>query len=235
MAHGEIEAGLGWTWDARRVGRAIRDPATEVVVAWRGERLAGFAIMSFADDTANLDLLGVHPSQRRQGVGRRLVTWLLDTCRGADIQRVSLQVRADNPGAQAFYTRLGFEVQETLPGYYRGRLDALRMVMRPSARPLEAGPRLRRPEDGDRIPAMTPDRSTEPRQAVAIIGGAVAGATLARMLADQGIEVVVIEQNKRRVYTDIADNYAYIAQSEWAVDYADQQNPGIAFHKTVEI
>ena len=44
-----------------------------------------------------------------------------------------------------------------------------------------------------------------------------------------------IEQNKRRVYTDIADNYAYIAQSEWAVDYADQQNPGIAFHKTVEI
>jgi len=44
-----------------------------------------------------------------------------------------------------------------------------------------------------------------------------------------------VEQNKRRVYTDIADNYAYIVQSEWAVNYAAEQNPDIAFHKTVEI
>lgn len=44
-----------------------------------------------------------------------------------------------------------------------------------------------------------------------------------------------IDQNKRRVFTDIADNYAYIVQSEWAVNYAAEQNPDVAFHKTVEI
>lgn len=44
-----------------------------------------------------------------------------------------------------------------------------------------------------------------------------------------------VEQNKRRVYTDIADNYAYLVQSEWAVNYAAEQNPDIKFHKTVEI
>lgn len=37
----------------------------------------------------------------------------------------------------------------------------------------------------------------EPRQAVAIIGGAVSGAQLARMLAEAGIEVCVFEQNRR--------------------------------------
>lgn len=37
----------------------------------------------------------------------------------------------------------------------------------------------------------------EPRQAVAIIGGAVAGAQLALMLAEAGIEVTVFEQNRR--------------------------------------
>ncbi len=44
-----------------------------------------------------------------------------------------------------------------------------------------------------------------------------------------------VDQNKRRVYTDIADNYAYIVQSEWAVNYAAEQNRDIQFHKTVEI
>ncbi|MEZ4436098.1 MAG: peptide chain release factor 3 [bacterium] len=44
-----------------------------------------------------------------------------------------------------------------------------------------------------------------------------------------------VDQNKRRVYTDIADNLTYIAQSDWAVDYAAQQNPKVAFLKTVEI
>lgn len=44
-----------------------------------------------------------------------------------------------------------------------------------------------------------------------------------------------IDQNRRRVYVDIGDNHAYIAQSDWAVEYAVQQNPKVAFHKTVEI
>lgn len=39
--------------------------------------------------------------------------------------------------------------------------------------------------------------ATEPRQAVAIIGGAVSGAQLASMLAEAGIEVCIFEQNRR--------------------------------------
>ena len=44
---------------------------------------------------------------------------------------------------------------------------------------------------------MTTEGTPEPTQAVAVIGGAVAGAQLARMLADAGLEVVVFEQNAR--------------------------------------
>lgn len=44
---------------------------------------------------------------------------------------------------------------------------------------------------------MATEATHEPTQAVAVIGGAVAGAQLARMLADAGLEVVVFEQNAR--------------------------------------
>ena len=44
-----------------------------------------------------------------------------------------------------------------------------------------------------------------------------------------------IKENRRRIHTDIAGNHAFIAQSEWAVGYAAEQYPKIAFHKSVEI
>ncbi|MEZ4472714.1 MAG: peptide chain release factor 3 [bacterium] len=44
-----------------------------------------------------------------------------------------------------------------------------------------------------------------------------------------------IEQNRRRIYHDIHGNPTFIAQSEWAVNYAADQNPKLGFHKTMEI
>ena len=39
----------------------------------------------------------------------------------------TLEVRADNAGARAFYERLGYRRLALLPGYYQGREDALRL------------------------------------------------------------------------------------------------------------
>lgn len=47
-----------------------------------------------------------------------------------------------------------------------------------------------------RVPPMT-DEQLSPRHTVAVIGAAVAGAQVARMLADRGASVVVFEQNER--------------------------------------
>ena len=44
-----------------------------------------------------------------------------------------------------------------------------------------------------------------------------------------------IRENRARIYTDIADQYSFIAQSEWAVGYAQEQYPDVQFHKTKEI
>ena len=44
-----------------------------------------------------------------------------------------------------------------------------------------------------------------------------------------------VQENRRRIHTDIAGNIAFIAQSDWAVGYAQEQYPKISFHKSVEI
>jgi len=123
-----VEVGLrGWSWPPERVAKAIKSPATSVVIAQVRSHLVGFAIMEFGDVQAHLSLLAVKPSYHRCGIGRALVEWLEDSALAAGITTVTLELRANNYGARAFYRLVGFEEGSYIPGYYRGIETALRM------------------------------------------------------------------------------------------------------------
>jgi ribosomal-protein-alanine N-acetyltransferase len=122
-----IEHDLPWSWTEERVRKAIRDAETAVIVARNGRRLAGFAIMQFADMHAHLNLLAVAPAYRGRGLGRKLVDWLEACARTAGIFDVRLELRASNDRARAFYERLGFTETDCVSAYYAGREDARRM------------------------------------------------------------------------------------------------------------
>lgn len=127
MSQQLIEHDLPWSWTEERVERAIRHPETAVIVARDRRRLAGFAIMRYADAHAHLHLLAVAPAYRGHGLGRELVVWLEACARTAGIFRVNLELRANNDKARAFYASLGYAECGRAPGYYAGREDALRM------------------------------------------------------------------------------------------------------------
>jgi ribosomal-protein-alanine N-acetyltransferase len=127
MSRELIEAGLGWSYDAPRIVRLIADADTVSLVACDQTTPVGFAIMQFGDERAHLVLLAVMPRHQRQGVARRLLSWLLATARTAGIAELSLELRAGNAGARAFYRSMGFDDAGLLPGYYRHREPALRM------------------------------------------------------------------------------------------------------------
>jgi ribosomal-protein-alanine N-acetyltransferase len=122
-----IEKGLRWSWTPGRVAASVRSPTTLVVVARAADRIAGFGIMRYGDDDAHLDLLGVDPDRRREGLGRRLVEWLEKPALVAGISAVFLEVRGSNHGAQAFYERLGYRKLARIAHYYQGRESAIRM------------------------------------------------------------------------------------------------------------
>jgi ribosomal-protein-alanine N-acetyltransferase len=128
MSRDLVEAGLGWAWTPSRVARNIRSPDNIVLAANQRQRIVGFAIMYFGREEARLNLLAVRPDCRRAGVGRRLIQWLEASALVAGISVVYLELRAANPGARAFYEKLGYRRVDTLPGYYSGRESALRMA-----------------------------------------------------------------------------------------------------------
>ena len=123
-----IETGLGWRWRTSRVLAMMREPECVVLTARAGESLMAFAIMEFQATHGHLNLLATAPKYQRQGHARRLLDWLVASAQIAGLDRIIVEVRADNAQARAYYANLGFTFKRRLVGYYAGREDALQLV-----------------------------------------------------------------------------------------------------------
>jgi ribosomal-protein-alanine N-acetyltransferase len=128
LSRDTIEAGLGWGWTEDKVKGAIRNKATNVVVARIGGELAGFGIMRYGSDKANLDLLAVKPEYRRCGYGASLVRWLEDVAATAGVFNVYVQARENNETAIKFYESLGYVVLEKITKFYRNKESGVTML-----------------------------------------------------------------------------------------------------------
>jgi len=128
MSRELIEKGLRPSWPAARIAWYIRHPESVVLKAASTHEIAGFALMQFGDDTAHLNLIAVSPWHRRRGIARQLMAWLEESAITAGTFNVSLELRATNVAAQAFYAALGYLEIGRVRGYYEGVEDAIRMA-----------------------------------------------------------------------------------------------------------
>jgi len=128
MSRDLIETGLGWSWGPDRVARSIANKDTSTLLACDRDRVVAFAIMYFGDEHAHLNLLAVRASHQRLGIGKHMIEWLIESAYAAGIATIHLELRAANYTARSFYRSLGFTESAYIPGYYRGREMALRMV-----------------------------------------------------------------------------------------------------------
>ena len=106
--------------DCIRVGYLCR------VVESFGE-VAGYGIMSYGAGEAHILNVCIRQDLRGGGVGRRLMDFLLERARAAQMQDVFLEVRPSNPTAIRLYERLGFARVGVRKAYYQavgGREDA---------------------------------------------------------------------------------------------------------------
>jgi len=95
-----------------------------------GNSVAGSAIMVWRKGSRIGRLYSILISNKAQGRG--LGALLLARCE-ADAKRrgctrVSLEVRADNRPAIALYQKNGYEITDSLPGYYHDGSNGLKMV-----------------------------------------------------------------------------------------------------------
>ncbi|MGJ9406231.1 ribosomal protein S18-alanine N-acetyltransferase [Nesterenkonia aurantiaca] len=93
-----------------------------------GGRLSGYAGMMCVLPLADVQTLAVAPESQGHGLGTRLLRLLVSSAREQSAEQILLEVRSDNPGAQALYRREGFSHIHTRAQYYPDGEDALIMA-----------------------------------------------------------------------------------------------------------
>ncbi|BDZ49119.1 ribosomal-protein-alanine acetyltransferase [Frondihabitans sucicola] len=107
--------------------QVVTDPAGEVV-AYAG------LLAAIGSPDSDIQTIAVAPGARRRGIARDLVRRMLEEASARGARETFLEVRVDNPGAQALYESFGFEGIAVRPRYYMpDGVDAL--VMRARLRP----------------------------------------------------------------------------------------------------
>ena len=109
------------TWWAELAAR----PRRSYVVGERLGVVVGYAGVDRGGEVADVMTVAVAPVARGQGLGLRLMDWLVDAARCGGAEHLMLEVRADNEAAQRLYSRMGFEMLTVRRRYYQpGDVDA---------------------------------------------------------------------------------------------------------------
>ncbi len=104
-------------------------------MALKAGGLVGYAGGLLSDGDMQLLKIATVPKMRRAGVARGLLARVAEDAENLAATTMSLEVRASNEGAQAFYESMGFSREGVRPGYYSDGEDAV--IMRASL-PLQA-------------------------------------------------------------------------------------------------
>lgn len=106
--------------DCLRVGYTCR-------VVTSANRVIGYGVMSVGAGEAHILNLCIDSAFRCQGIGRRMLDYLLDKGAAAGMSEAFLEVRPSNTAAIRLYLSLGFDQVGMRRGYYQavgGREDA---------------------------------------------------------------------------------------------------------------
>jgi ribosomal-protein-alanine N-acetyltransferase len=81
-------------------------------------RVVGYVCLWEIGDEIHITNVAVHPDWRRRGIGRTLLSHILDDARRRGIRMVALEVRPSNREARPLYESFGFRVVGRRKGYY---------------------------------------------------------------------------------------------------------------------
>ncbi|MFC7382623.1 ribosomal protein S18-alanine N-acetyltransferase [Sphaerisporangium rhizosphaerae] len=110
-------------------GELADQPRTRhYIVAVAAGEVVGYAGLAAAGDQADVQTIAVNAGHQRAGIGSAMLRALLEEAGRRGATAVFLEVRADNPPAQAMYERFGFERIGLRREYYDDGTDAIMMM-----------------------------------------------------------------------------------------------------------
>ena len=85
-----------------------------IIIAESGGELIGACMAGYDGHRGWLYAVAVAPSQRRKGIGEKLVKFAMQTLKQLGCIKVNLQIRSTNIEVAAFYKSLGFSAEDRL-------------------------------------------------------------------------------------------------------------------------
>ncbi len=105
----------------------LQQSHTLALLATTGPISVGCILAWLLDDELQILDIVVHPTHRRQGIGRALLKVLLTQAQERGCTLATLEVSEDNAAAVQLYQQLGFQQVHVRKSYYRNGSDALLM------------------------------------------------------------------------------------------------------------
>lgn len=122
------KASFSEPWSEMTFIKELEKPETHYFIASKEEQVVGYAGMWVVLDEAHIMNIAVDKTQRREGIGKKLVETLLEKARELKLIGLTLEVRAGNVAAISLYESLGFVSVASREDYYRyPREDAIIM------------------------------------------------------------------------------------------------------------
>ena len=119
---------FGNPWSKTLLANEIQNDSSLVLCAVIDNAIVGFGSLMEVYDEIHITNLAVVPGHRRKGIGRRLLSELINKKSSEDINDVILEVRVSNLPAIALYGSYGFEPLGIRKKYYEDeKEDALVM------------------------------------------------------------------------------------------------------------
>jgi [ribosomal protein S18]-alanine N-acetyltransferase len=107
-------------WTLEMLTRELARPEVGRLYVLRLPRIpvAAFCACWTVADELHINTIAVTAELRGQGLGTRLMEYVLRETSQEGFRRATLEVRRSNEAAQRLYSRLGFAVAAIRPGYY---------------------------------------------------------------------------------------------------------------------
>ncbi|KAL0023597.1 hypothetical protein WJX77_005309 [Trebouxia sp. C0004] len=114
-------------WSLPELEATLQQSHTLALLATTGPISVGCILAWLLDDELQILDVVVHPTHRRQGIGKALLKVLLNQAQERGCALATLEVSKDNAAAVQLYQQLGFQQVHLRKSYYRDGSDALLM------------------------------------------------------------------------------------------------------------
>lgn len=106
-------------WSQNAVLDTLSNPQTVCLLAEKAGKAAGYLLAYLAGGEAEIARIAVSEGLKRQGIGKKLLQLLEETCKEKQVGRLLLDVRESNREARAFYQKMAFQEDGVRKGFYQ--------------------------------------------------------------------------------------------------------------------